>query len=303
MSWIFLAIAATFLWAVANLFDKALRTRHLRDSVALTASFGLFTVFFAGILFLFIGLPVIPPANAAAAFIAGAIVTYAIIPYFKALSLEETSRVIPMWHFASVFTLILAVIFLGEILAPLSYAAFALMLAGGFLISVRRIKGMLRLSPAMAFMLLSSFLFAVSDVLLKFSYSTGIFWDTYLVAFSGGALSQLSLFALPSVRKSFSGLMPLRPHRRGFILFVLLSALTGFSGGLLWNNAILLGPVTLVSVFTGFQSFFVLILATACSIRLPLFMKEAVDARTMGVKLVAIALMAAGLLLLSNPKI
>ncbi|MBI2580482.1 EamA family transporter, partial [Candidatus Woesearchaeota archaeon] len=168
LPWVFFAIAGTFLWAWGNIFDKVLRTKHLKDSIALTASFGIFGLAFGAVLFAFIGVPSIPLPNMVAAFLGGVLITYALIPYFRALSLEEASRVIPMWHFAPVFTLILAVIFLGEILKPLSYAAFALILLGGFLISVRRVREVFHLSPAVAFMLLASLFFAASDVLLKF---------------------------------------------------------------------------------------------------------------------------------------
>ncbi len=297
--WAPLALGGTFLWAWGNIFDKVLRTRHLKDSIALTASFGVVGLAVGAVLFAFIGVPSIPLPNMLAAFLGGALITYALIPYYKALSLEETSRVIPMWHFAPVFTLVLAVIFLGEVLKPLSYAAFALMLLGGFLISVRRVGEVFHLSPAVAFMLLSSLFFAASDVLLKFAYGTGVFWGTFLVAFTGGVLSQLSFFILPGVRKSFSMALVSKQQRRGFVLLVLLSTLAGFFGSIFWNMAILLGPVTLVSVFTSFQSMFVLLLATAFSVKFPLFIKEAVDAKTIGLKVAAIGLMALGLLLLS----
>ncbi len=299
MTWVIFALAGTFLWAWGNIFDKVLRTKHLKDSIALTASFGVVSLVIGAVLFAFIGVPSIPLPNLVAAFLGGALITYALIPYLKALSLEETSRVIPMWHFAPVFTLILAVIFLGEILKPLSYAAFALILVGGFLISVRRVGEVFHLSPAVMFMLLSSLFFAASDVLLKFAYATGIFWGTFFVSFIGGVLSQLSFFILPSVRKSFSKALISKPQRQGFVLLVLLSTLAGFFGGVLWNRAILLGPVTLVSVFISFHSMFVLLLATVFSVKFPLFIKEAIDARTVGLKVAAIGLMAFGLLLLS----
>lgn len=297
MVWLFFALAGTFLFACGNLFDKVLRTTHLKDSIALAASFGIFSLVFGAVLFAFIGVPSIPFPNLAAAFLGGVIWAFAGIPYFKALSLEEASRVVPMWHFTPVFTLVFAVIFLHEILTVQSYAAFALILAGGFLISTRRIGTVFRISPAVGFMLLSSLLFAASDVLFKFAYGTGVFWGTFLVAILGICLGQLSLFALPTVRKSFS--KAVLSHKHVFALLVFLSALVGFSGDILWNNALFSAPVTLVSVFISFHSMFVLLLATIFSVRFPLFMKEAVDAKTIGLKVAAIVLMALGLLLLS----
>ena len=176
MLWVLFALAATFLWAWANILDKVLRTKYLKDSIALTASFGIYGIVFSLILLLLIGIPILPFWNFIAALAAGFLLTCALIPYLKALSLEEASRVIPLWHLLPIFTLMLAVIFLNEVLTPIRYAAFAFILLGGFLISTKKIGAVFRISPAAVFMLASSFLVAISDVLLKFAYSTQIFW-------------------------------------------------------------------------------------------------------------------------------
>ena len=78
-----------------------------------------------------------------------------------------------------------------------------------------------------------------------------------------------------------------------------LSVTIGFLGQIFNSNALLLGPVTLVTVFISFQSLFVLIIATLLSIKYPLFIKEAIDVKTLSIKLIAIALMAVGLYLLA----
>jgi len=296
MIWVFLALIGTFAWAWTNMFDKVLRTKYLKDSIALTASFGIYSIVFSLVLFLFIGIPDIPFWNLLAALIAGITLTYALIPYVKALSIEEVSRVIPLWHLSPLFTLILAVIFLNEILSPLRYAAFASILLGGILISTRHTGTAFHISPSMSFMLLSSFLVAISDVLMKFAYSTQIFWQTFLVFYFGISLGQISLFFIPNARrKVFKTLLH---HKKVFLIILFLGGLTGILGHIFYNNAILLAPVTLVSAFISFQSLFVLIIATFLSLKFPLFIKEAVDAKTIGIKLVAIALMGFGLVLL-----
>lgn len=297
MLWVFLALIATFLWAWANVTDKVLRTKFLKSSIALTAAFGIISLIFSFILFLFAGVPSIPFWHLIASFLAGVALTVGLIFYLKALSIEEASRVIPLWHLSPLFTLILAVIFLNEILTPLKYLAFATILLGGFLISTKRIGNIFHISPALALMILSSFLVSISDVLVKFAYSTGIFWQTFLVFYTAISLSSVSLFVLKSARKDF--VKTLVFHRYNFILLLLLSIITGFSGQILYNRAILLGPITLVSVFISFQSLFVLLIATFLSIKFPLLVKEAVDVKTIGMKLVAIVLMSFGLFLLA----
>ena len=84
MLWVFLAIVGTFFWACGNILDKILRTKYLKYSIALTASFGIFGLVFSAILLFFVGLPSLPIQNFIAAFIAGVFVTYVIVFYIKA---------------------------------------------------------------------------------------------------------------------------------------------------------------------------------------------------------------------------
>jgi len=206
------------------------------------------------------------------------------------------SRVIPLWHFSPLFTLVLAVIFLNEILTQTTYIAFAFILLGGVLITIHR-KTTFHISPAAVYMLLSSFLVSVSDVLMKFAYSTQIFWKIFLIFYFGLSIGSLSLFFSLSVRKKFA--KAISSYKKFFLTILFLSVMASFIAHIFYNYAILLAPVTLVSVFTSFQSLFVLLIATFLSIKFPLFIKEAIDLKTITTKLVAIALMAFGLFLLS----
>ncbi len=296
MTWVYLMLLATFLWAVSNVIDKILSTNYLRKPIALTATFGIPGLLISFILFLFVGIPTIPLMNLLAAFLAGVFLMLGIISYLKSLSIEEASRVVPLWHLSPLFTLILAMIFLNEILTAMKYYAFASILIGGFLISTRKIGKVFHLSPAIAFMLFSSLMISIADVLLKYSYISGIFWGTFLVFSIGISLSSFCLLILKTVRKDLKKVLDAKKYI--FISLILLSISFGFTGQLLFNKAISLGPVTLVSVFVSFQSLFVLLIATFLSIKFPLFIKEAIDAKTIGVKLIAIALMAFGLFLL-----
>lgn len=297
MIWMLFAIIATFFWAFANIVDKMLRTNYLKSSIALTASFGIFGIFFSTFSLLFIGIPYIPIANFLAAFAAGSLVPYLVIPYLRALSLEEASRVIPLWHLSSIFTLILAVIFLNEILTPSSYVAFAFILLGGMLISTRRVGNIFHISPAVVLMLFSSFLVAVEEVLMKFALTDGNFWETFLPFSFGISLNSLSLFIIPNARKQFSKTLAL--HKQKFLRILFFSVLMGFLGSVTYNSAIFMGPITLVSVFVSFQSLFVLVIATFLSAKFPLLLKEAIDMKTISLKLFAIVLMASGIFLLA----
>lgn len=291
------AIFGTFFWASANIIDKILRTKYLKSSTTLTASFGIFGMIFSFILFMLMGVPNVTFPYSLAAFMAGVIVPYLAMPYLKSLSLEEASRVVPLWHLSPIFTLVLAALFLNEILTQSRYVAFAVILLGGIVISTKKMGNMFHLSPAVALMLFSSFLVAIVDVLMKFAFGSGIFWEIIFLFYLGGSLSNLSLFVLPKVRRNF--LKSLRSKTRNFPILLFFSTLLGFLGFVSFYYAVSTAPVTLVSVFVSFQSFFVLLIATFLSVKFPFLIKEAIDMKTIGTKLFAIGLMAFGILLLS----
>jgi len=293
MLWVIFALIGSLLWAVANIFDKVLRTKYLDSSLALTASFGIPGLIISFVFFVIIGVPNIPLLLISYSFAAGILLPVIIFFYIKALALEEASRVVPLWNIAPLLTLIIATLFLDEILTPFSYMAFALILVGGFLVSTRKIGNVLHLSPALAYMFISSLFVAVVDVLLKYIFTAENFWQIFLVLYFGISISSSSIFLLPKVRKNFKNAFKM--HRLGLPLLISISTIFGFLGHIFYNRAILLGPVSLVSVFVGFQSLFVLILATILSIKMPMFIKEVIDFRTLGTKLVAISLMMIGL--------
>lgn len=296
MIWILFAVLAYFIWAFSVVVDKVLRTKYMKNSISLTASFGIYGIIFSLIMFLFIGVPSIPLWNFFAALFAGFILPLIVIPYVKAISFEEVSRVTPLWMATPIFTLIFAVIFLNEVLSPLNYAAFLFLLLGGFFISTRRVKSVFHVSSAVGLMMLSSFSASISEVLLKFAYASSAYWPTFLIFYFGATLGYLSLFLFKKVRKNFS---VKDFNKRNFYLILFFSVLTGTIGHLFYSGAILLGPVTLVSVFVAFQSLFVLLLSNFLSYKFPNLIKEEVNVKIIGLKVFAISLMAIGLFLLT----
>ena len=146
-------------------------------------------------------------------------------------------------------------------------------------------------------MVLSSLIYAIYAVILKSLYVAHPFWDlTVYLGFGEFLPTPLLLLLIPSSRRKLTkSLSDLKPT--GWILvmlgmfFVTTASLSG-----LW--ALTIGPVTLVSVFRGFQSLFVLVYAVLLSIWLPKILKEELSKSVIGIKVVAILLMSVGLYLI-----
>jgi bacterial/archaeal transporter family protein len=296
MLWVYLVVLANFFSAGSNVADKILRTRYLRNSFALTACYGISVLVFALVMLPFVISEALPIEYAVAAFFSGTLVPLSTLLYFKAMSVEEASRIAPLNNFSSIFTLILAGIFLHEKLSLWSYVAFILILLGGILLSMRRSVVGIRISKAMAIMLATSFVGGAGLVIAKYALTSEFFAKALMLFFLGAGLAELSFFAFRNVRNDV--ITSFRVHRKEFLIFIAISNIAVGLSQLLFYTGLKLGPASLVSVMGALTGVFVLVIATFLSIRFPLFLKESLSPGTLSLKLGAIALMAVGLALL-----
>ena len=297
MNWIFFTLVSRGLWAADNIVDKLLIGKYLKDSVVLTLIAGIAPLFLSIAIIIFNGLGLVGLKQALLAIFAGTIQILAVFAFYQAIEKEEISRVIPLFQLTPPFVLIFSFLFLGEVLIINYYFAFVLILVGGFLISLQRIEGVFKLRNAFWWIALSSLIYAVQIVILKSLYVAHPFWDITVYVGFGEFLPTIILLLLISdyrgkFVRSLSGLNP-----SGWTLlilgkfFVAIATLSGF-----W--ALTTGPVSLISVFRGFQSVFVLIYAILFSIWLPKILKEELSKSTLGIKAIAILLMMSGLYLI-----
>jgi len=297
MNWVIFTLTSRALWAADNIVDKLLIGKHLKDSVVLTLIAGISALLLSLVIIIFNGLSWLGLEPIALVIFAGVIQILAVFAFYQAISKEEISRVIPLFQFSPLFVLILSFLFLGEVLTLSHYLAFVLILLGGFLISLQKSKGVFKLRNAFWWMVLSSFIYAIQAVILKSLYVAYPFWDlTVYLGFGEFLPTPILLFLISNFRdrlgRSLSNLKLV-----GWALLILamfLVATASLSG--IW--ALTSGPVSLISVFRGFQSVFVLIYAIFLSIWLPKILKEELNKRTLGIKAIAILLMAVGLYLI-----
>lgn len=297
MDWVIFSLLSRALWAADNVVDKLLIGKYLRDSVVLTLIAGISALFLSIVIIIFNGLEWIGLNPALIAIFAGAFQIVAVFAFYQAISKEEISRVIPLFQFTPPFVLIFSFLFLGEVLTTTYYLAFVLILVGGFLISLRKTESVFKLRNAFWWMVLSSLIYAVQVVILKSLYITYPFWDlTVYLGFGEFLPTPILLLFISNFRNKFvRSLSNLKLAGWTLLIlamfFVATASLSGF-----W--ALTTGPVSLISVFRGFQSVFVLIYAILFSIWLPKILKEELNKRILGMKALAIFLMVIGLYLI-----
>ena len=293
MFWIFYALVGPFLWAICNILNKIIRTKHLDSSRIYVIFIG-----FAGLLsFLvipFYGFEMPGLTTIFLGLLIGIIQSFACIIYLKTLSFEEVARVIPLFRFVAIFVLIFATIFLKETLNLYLYIAFFMLVIGGFIISLRRIEGVFRLSNAIYFIFIASMLYATAGVLLKYISGFTQFSTYFVLSRSGFFITSLVLLFV-YFKKFKSALSSLNLKSLSLIL---VTELLGLTGGFSAYYAISIAPISLVNAVESFHPLFVFVFASLFAFKYPHLLKEELNWKTLLIKSIAILIMIGGVLLI-----
>src|SRR3989344_4700972 len=139
--WLILAVSGHILNALSFLSDKIFMERVIPDAKALAFVAGISGIL---VLPLAIWFPLVGPfAPLAVSFLSGILFIAALTFLYKALAIEEVSRVVPaIGGMAPVFTFGLSFFILGDRLSGQNLAAFLLLVAGGFLIELHSFRDM-----------------------------------------------------------------------------------------------------------------------------------------------------------------
>lgn len=298
MSWSLFAISAPLIWGVANVIDKYIRMRFIKNDVTLTWFGGLLRLAPIVVMTAYIGIEV-PSISAFFGMLsAGALWVIPFILYYKAMAAEEASRVALLITIAPLFTLIFGAIIIGERLSEVQSVAFILMLCGGVLASLKSASGRLRLSKAAVLITVASASWALSDVLFKnfAPYFTRGFFSAMNVDLMGGVL-----FAILLTPFSFGGHKLWKPlkdvPRTGWLLFVI-SNIIGTTGSILFAYALTLHKVSLTAVMLGIQPLVVFLATLVLSRYISSIERESISTRDLVLKASSFACFLAGLSLL-----
>ncbi len=303
MTWLFFALLAPFLFALTNHVDKILLARYFIHVKATTLLFytAMVSVFIA------IGIVVFKPSvlsvslfDAGLMFTAGVIFYFAIAPFIKALSIEEASRVIPVFQIQPVLAYIFGVVLFNETLSVSQALAGVIIVAGALLINLdldnrRKFKGVV-----FGLVALSCLFYMLESATFKFVGGHYGFWDAAFYQYLGTAVAGVFAFLVSrGYRADFK-----KVSKEGGIKVLAgatLSAVLSMSGRMAFNYSLLLAPLVMVQLVQGTQAIFVLIIGTLLALLIPKYGKENISRKHMVQKIVSIVIVLAGtsLLLLS----
>ncbi len=294
MEWILFSILAAFTWAIVNIVDKYVLTKWIRKPIVPVMIIGIIGLIASIIVYYTHGFSELSYINILLAFVSGVFYILMSFFYFKAVKIEEISRITPLFYLTPLFILILASIFLGEFFAPIKYLGIFLLVIGAFLISSKKIT---KISFGKAFwlMILSSLFLAINQVITKYLLGFADFWTIFSWTRIGTIVALIPVYFIcfPDF------ISTVKEHGKKVIGVVSLNESLNVVGVIFITIAASVGYVTLVNALSSIQPLFVLIFAVFLSIFYPRILKEEMGKSTVLLKLVAIILMFAGAILVS----
>lgn len=289
--WVLFVILATLLWCCGNIIDKHVFSNYIKRPIIGTIVFSIIGLIFSLSIFSY-NFDLMPPLHIALSFMVGFLFIFGIYLYLKSLTIEELSRVIPLFYFAPIFTLILATIFLGEMFVPLQYLGIALLISGAILISIRFGQS-ITFSKAFWFMIGSALSVSIGTVTIRYLITQG---ENFLTIFAYTRLG-LFIFMIPLLLLYASQFRRIiKTHGKKVVAFMSVSSTFNLGASIAVFAALSFtaGYASLVSALTSVQPLFILIIATLISFYYPKILHEEIKGSIIALKAAAIALIVIG---------
>ncbi len=290
VEWFYFALLSSVLISGVNIIDKILISDYKIPPLVYVLVISA-TSLMPLVTLAFFHITPLPLGILAFTILVGFVRIYYTLPYFKALMVEEVSRVIPLLQLTPVFVLILSSLVLHEALRPQDYVAFGLLVLGGTLFAIRLTSG-IRISLAFYLMILSSFLLALYSVTLKYLFSVQDFYTIFIWVQIAGFITFFQFIPFKPFRSSLITTYKITSRQIGVILIA--EQAVAYVSVFAYNYAIAHGPITLISSVGATQPLFVLLFATILSYRFPRVLREELTRMDIALKVLGLIVIFAG---------
>ena len=295
MSWLYFVILAAFTWSITNVVDKFLIERKVHKPIILTIFVRTASIIPLICIIPFVGFSLPNTELIGWILLASVFSVAGVLVYYKAIQMDEVSRVIPLFQFIPIFVLFLSFFFIGEVLGILDYLGFVVLVIGGLVISTKRLSALLRVQRVFWVTILSSFFNALAYVIMKHVLNNVEYWSAFIILWSLQSLIILSLLSSERARREAKFYIIMLNRRDKFVIFIIsVASILAF----MFNYfAISLGPVTLVEAAANIQLVFTFLLALLITRFFPYMLMERFERKITLQKIMGIALIIIGVLL------
>lgn len=295
MIWVFLSLLAPLFWALSNFIDKYILEKHTNNLFDYMFFSTITNWLFFIVITLFIGIPeinwysLIPIST-------GVMLIYSYGFYGKALEQGETSSLVLLFSLTPLITVLLAFIFLGQILSLNETIGSIITLFGAVFVSFEKGKGVV--TRGLGMILIAIIIWSAVNILVVYGLTKMSFWDYFILDNLGSALAGVALLVIPSIRQQVVRGIKTAGIKKYFWFF--------------WNNSLdflgqmsikkalsLTSAVGLVSVITQVQSFYAILIGVLLTLLVPQIMKEDITVSTLVKKSIGAVIMFIGIYILS----
>lgn len=272
MNWISIALAAYFLLALSYVIDKFILSERVpKPSVFAfyVALLSFATIFLVPFGFYWQGIGITLEAA-----VSGALYIYAVLFLYKAVKVNEISRVSPLvFAVTALATVFISVAFLGEKITFLNFSGIFFLVAGGLLISFDLPVKSKKIFNGFNNSVIAGILFAFAYAIAKHVYGGSAFINGYIMTRAGIFLGGLGLLLIPEYKKQiFSSFKDIKNNRKKNLAtaaIIIGSKALGGGFSILLNYAIFLGNVSVVNAIASVQFVFILIFSGLASLKFP----------------------------------
>lgn len=292
MIWFLLALTGVLFYTWSTIFDKYVISKRIPNAIVVTITERMFKIPIIFLLPFFIQI-IIPPSNILLILlISGLIHFLSVFLYYKAIKKEEVSRTITLIHsLYPLFTLLIALVVLGEILTIQRYFGIFLIIIGSILISFKKMTK-LEFSPALLLTILCALGIATQAVMIKYVLNYISAWD--VIFWESLAVFLVTSIFIPIYRKSFG----LISKDKKSMIYIAVASITAVIGYFLITFAISYQFVSLVTSVESLQPIITFLIIIPISIFIPKFLKEEIKKSTLIIKLFATIMSVIGVLLI-----
>jgi transporter family protein len=282
-TWLILALLAPLVYTFVNFIDKFLISDKIGDSHAMPLYAASVAAIFGTVVWLSIGMPILNNYSTVFILFSGLATIFAYVAYYHALSDSETSYIIFAMQLVPVLSLLLSFLFLHEALTLTQWLGFLLILTSVLLASVEKGKKTFRYNKALLLIVVADILFASSGILFKFggegqNFSTLLSYESWGMALGGCLIALLSV-------KSRTGFISSIKRIGGMgLLIAFINETLNVTAKSISYYALVLGPVALVSVIGGVQTFYAIAFGALLTVIFPRTFKEKMDLKTIAIK-------------------
>lgn len=295
--WLIITTIAYALNAISVAVDKVLLTKQIPNPAVYAFFISILSL--VAVVLIPFGFKAAEPASIIVALISGITFCWALWAMFTALSRNEASRITPfIGGLQPLIIAILAYFILNEVLGVTAIAALILIVAGTALISYETTRNKGNRS-SYYFAILATLLFAISYTLAKLAFNETDFITGFVWTRIGAVLGALPLLISAINRRDIAAMFksPKQQKQTGGLFII--GQVAGSLSFVLVNYAIAIsGSVAIVNALQGLQFVFLLILLLALTQFAPKLIHETFTPKILVQKLMATALIIAGVALL-----